>query len=102
MADAPFAFFFRLVRTFSLPGMTIYSASKSLSRSTPILLFGRSFTWPSEASTSKSLPRYLLIVFAFDGDSTMTKALDKVLSLMQSLLRNYHKPKDIGQLVKMF
>jgi hypothetical protein len=35
-----------------------------LSTSTPIL-FGRSFTWPSEAMTRYCLPRYLLIVFAF-------------------------------------
>src|SRR5215471_13510599 len=40
--------------------------------STPSLLFGKSFTWPSEAFTTKSLPRYLLIVFAFAGDSTIT------------------------------
>src|SRR5439155_23456293 len=40
--------------------------------STPSLLLGRSFTWPSEAFTTYSAPRYLLIVFAFAGDSTIT------------------------------
>jgi len=38
--------------------------SKSLSRSTPSLLLGRSFTWPANLH-DEVLPRYLLIVFAF-------------------------------------
>src|SRR6478736_856258 len=33
----------------------------------------RSRTWPYEARTSKSLPRYLLIVFALAGDSTISR-----------------------------
>src|SRR5687767_3365566 len=33
----------------------------------------RSRTWPYEARTSKSLPRYFLMVFALAGDSTMTR-----------------------------
>src|SRR6185437_391115 len=62
--------------TFSLPGITINSGSKvPLVRSTPILFFGKSLTWPTEASTIKSLPRYLLIVLAFAGDSTITSDL---------------------------
>jgi hypothetical protein len=31
--------------------------------------------WPTEASTVKSFPRYLLIVFALAGDSTITSDL---------------------------
>ena len=31
--------------------------------------------WPMEATTSKSLPRYFLMVLAFAGDSTMTRFL---------------------------
>ena len=31
--------------------------------------------WPTEATTSKSLPRYFLMVLAFAGDSTMTRFL---------------------------
>jgi hypothetical protein len=31
--------------------------------------------WPMEASTWYSLPKYLLIVFAFAGDSTITNDL---------------------------
>jgi hypothetical protein len=31
--------------------------------------------WPTDASTVKSFPRYLLIVFAFAGDSTITSDL---------------------------
>src|SRR5882724_6858756 len=72
MAIAPLAIFFSLATTFSLPGMTTYSVAKSPSRSTPSLLLGRSLMCPSEASTSKSFPRYLLMVFALAGDSTMT------------------------------
>ena len=41
--------------------------------STPIFDFGRSFTWPTEARTSKPRPRYFLMVLAFAGDSTMTR-----------------------------
>src|SRR3989304_2913044 len=40
--------------------------------STDPSLAGRSRIWPKEASTSKPGPRYLLIVFALDGDSTTT------------------------------
>jgi hypothetical protein len=43
---------------------------------------GRSRTCPIEAFTVKSLPRYLLIVFALAGDSTMTRFL---ASLVPSL-----------------
>jgi hypothetical protein len=31
--------------------------------------------WPTHASTVKSFPRYLLIVFALAGDSTITSDL---------------------------
>src|ERR1700761_7442980 len=56
--------------------MTISSGAKLPSlRSTPILFLGRSLMWPTEASTVKSFPRYLLIVFAFAGDSTITSDL---------------------------
>ena len=41
--------------------------------STPRSFFGRSLTWPSEALTRNFLPRYLPIVFALAGDSTMTR-----------------------------
>src|SRR6516162_7833055 len=70
--------FFSLVRTFSLPGMTMYSVSIS----TPRVLLGKSFTWPSEASTVKPFPRYFWIVFALAGDSTMTRPLDNGSSVL--------------------
>ena len=38
-------------------------------------LGNRSLTCPYEARTLKSLPRYLLMVFAFDGDSTINSLL---------------------------
>ena len=43
-------------------------------------LVGKSRIWPTLDLTMKSLPRYLLIVLAFAGDSTMTKDLP-ILSL---------------------
>src|SRR6266481_3136209 len=77
MLSADSASFLSLLRTFSFPGITTYSVSKSFSMSTPRLLLGRSFTWPKEASTVNPLPRYFWIVFALAGDSTMTRPLDK-------------------------
>src|SRR5580658_9022584 len=76
MVVAAFASFFSRSTTFSFPGMTISSGAKLPSlRSTPILFLGRSLMWPTEASTVKSLPRYLLIVLALAGDSTITSDL---------------------------
>src|SRR5256885_2977577 len=81
MESADTASFFSLAKTFSLPGMTTYSGSKSLSVSTPSVLLGRSMTWPIEASTVKPFPRYFSIVFAFVGDSTITKPFDNGSSI---------------------
>src|ERR1051326_2347641 len=53
--------------------MISYFIEKSASGSTAPSLGTRSRTWPYEAMTSKSLPRYFLIVFALAGDSTMTR-----------------------------
>ena len=39
----------------------------------PFPLTGRSRMWPMLDFTTKSLPRYLLMVFAFAGDSTITR-----------------------------
>src|SRR6476660_2947298 len=60
--------------------MGSYSGSNSLSMSTPSLLFGRSMTWPLEASTRKSLPRNLVSVLDLVGDSTITRGLPLALS----------------------
>src|SRR4249919_2695348 len=49
--------------------------AKPLSGSTAPSLGTRSRTWPYEARTVKSLPRYLLIVLALAGDSTMRRFL---------------------------
>src|SRR5574339_462075 len=62
-----------------LPRIGSYSGSNSLSRSTPSLLFGRSMTWPFEASTMKSLPRNLVSVLDLVGDSTTTRFLPLAL-----------------------
>src|ERR1700724_1121118 len=58
---------------FWLRSTTWYFIAKSCSGSTAPSLGFRSRTCPYEASTSKSLPRYFLIVFALAGDSTMTR-----------------------------
>src|SRR5579863_6105386 len=81
MVSIPSANFFSLATTFSLPGITTYSVAKSFSTSTPRVLLGRSFTWPSDASTVKPLPRYFWMVFALAGDSTITKPLVNVSSV---------------------
>src|SRR5574338_144354 len=53
--------------------MTSYSGTKPFSTSTPIFDLGRSFTWPTEASTWYERPRYFLMVLALAGDSTTTR-----------------------------
>src|SRR4051812_16759059 len=74
MSLASFAAAFNSPITFLRVASSSYTGSKPLSTSTPSLLFGRSRTCPIDASTLYSFPRYLLIVFAFAGDSTMTNA----------------------------
>src|SRR5271170_2106009 len=76
-----------MATSFSLSSLTISSGSKvPPAMSTPIVFLGRSLIWPIEASTSKSLPRYLLIVLALAGDSTITRDLLILPSLqIQSL-----------------
>src|SRR5207342_493898 len=57
-----------------------YRMAKPLAGSTAPSFGTRSRTWPYEARTVKSLPRYLLIVLALAGDSTMRRffAMDTV------------------------
>src|SRR6185503_2222671 len=52
-----------------------YVGLKPLSTSTASPFDGRSATWPTEARTSKALPRNFEIVLAFAGDSTTTNGL---------------------------
>src|SRR5919204_6991579 len=68
--------------TFFRDSSDSYVSSKPLSMSTPSLLFGRSRMCPIDATTLKSRPRYLLIVFAFAGDSTTTNAFAIELDLL--------------------
>ena len=65
-----------LSSTSPLPLRVIYLGSKSCSTSTPSWLFGRSLTWPLEATTLYLLPRNFPIVFALAGDSTITSISD--------------------------
>src|SRR6202022_2620172 len=64
-----FFFFF----PFSVPGKRI-----------PNVFLGRSRTWPREALTVYSRPKYLLIVFAFAGDSTITS--ERAMCLCNSVI----------------
>src|SRR5437867_395801 len=84
--SASFAAAFSSRITFSLPGITSYVGSKLLSKSMPMPFLGRSLMWPTEASTLYWAPRYLLIVFAFEGDSTTTNAFD-IMKLNQLMKR---------------
>ena len=67
--------------SFFLPSITSYIGRKSLSTSTERFFLGRSFTWPRDALTVNCFPRYLPIVFAFAGDSTITRFFAIVLLL---------------------
>lgn len=55
----------------SLSGVTIYCGLKPLSTSMPKERVGKSQTWPLDASTAASLPKYFWMVFALCGDSTI-------------------------------
>ena len=62
-------------RVFPANGLVLRGEVAAL-RSTPIALGGKSKICPTEALTSKSGPRYLRIVLAFAGDSTITRDFD--------------------------
>ena len=64
--------FFKSVRILPFPRTVIYSGLKLLSISIPILDLGKSIMCPIEAVTLYSEPKYLFIVLAFAGDSTIT------------------------------
>src|SRR5436190_19190570 len=70
------AFAARLIsaRVFAFSLMVTYSGVKPFSTSTPSLRCGRSRRCPTVALTVYPEPKYLPIVFAFVGDSTMTSA----------------------------
>src|SRR5438874_13131886 len=74
MSDASLAASLSSLMTFLREARDSYCSVKSLSMSTPSLLFGRSRICPIEATTLKPAPRYLLMVFALAGDSTTTSA----------------------------
>src|SRR5690554_8145237 len=68
-----------LCSTFS-SGLILRVAAACFARSfgsdwLPLPLTGRSRMWPTLDLTIKSEPRYLLMVFAFAGDSTITRLL---------------------------
>src|ERR1041384_2253769 len=72
--------------------MISYSGSKLFCPSTPQPLEGISLICPIEAFTTKSLPRYLLIVFALAGDSTTTRFL--------AITRQFRSATDEGSMTE--
>src|ERR1035438_5476623 len=74
MESTPFAASRSSCMSFFLPSITSYFGRKPLSTSTARSFLGRSLMCPSDAFTTNCLPRYLLMVFAFAGDSTITNA----------------------------
>ena len=71
--SAPFDNFFNSAITFSLSGCTSYVGVKLFSISTPNPFFTKSLICPKLDLTVKSLPKNPSMVFAFAGDSTITK-----------------------------
>jgi hypothetical protein len=69
---ASLAALLRSAIVFSLPGIGTSSGSKPPSTSMPSFFSGRSMMWPTVAFTRYPRPRYLPIVLAFAGDSTIT------------------------------
>src|SRR2546430_16913187 len=90
MWSLSFASFLSSLTTFPRLSRTSYSGSKVL-RSTPIPLGGRSRTWPMLAFTTNPSPRYLLIVLALAGDSTITRAFS--LDFFFAILCQLPRPK---------
>ena len=72
--SAALAAFLISARVFAFSFIVTYFGVKLLSTSTPSSRLGRSRKCPIVALTVKPLPRYLPIVFALVGDSTMTSA----------------------------
>ena len=66
---------FSSLTSFFLSLLTIYLAEKSPETSTPNSFAGRSAICPKLEATLNSLPKNFSIVFAFAGDSTITKFL---------------------------
>src|SRR6266576_4639852 len=75
MSDVLLASFANSFTYFSALSIISYFMAKSLSGSTEPFFTGRSLTWPKDAATLNSLLKYLPIVFAFAGDSTINNAI---------------------------
>ena len=78
LTSCSLAFFFLWAAFFAGGSLRVAAASAARffgSTAVPPPLTGRSRMWPTLDFTTKSLPRYLLIVLAFAGDSTMTSDL---------------------------
>src|SRR5881394_1942051 len=72
MAFAVFAALLSSAMVFSFPGIGTRSGLNPFSTSMPSFFSGRSMMCPTVALTRYPRPRYLPMVFALAGDSTMT------------------------------
>ena len=99
LTSCSFAFFFLWAAFFAGGSLRVAAASAARffgSTAVPPPLTGRSRMWPTLDFTTKSLPRYLLIVLAFAGDSTMTS--DLLIESIYPILTNIPASEFFGQL----
>src|SRR5690606_34511059 len=85
---------FNSATSFFLSLLTIYLGVKSPSTSTPNSLLGRSAIWPKLEETLKSFPRNFSIVFAFAGDSTITKFFAIFIFVMRTKVCEFFYTRD--------
>src|SRR6185312_12605203 len=78
--SAILAALFNSASVFSLPGTVTYVGLKPCSTSMPNPFSGKSRTCPTVARTRYAGPRYLPMVLAFAGDSTMTSDLPAIVA----------------------
>src|SRR5882757_9005415 len=74
--------------------------AKPCSGSTAPSLGLRSRTCPYDASTSKSVPRYFLIVFALAGDSTMTRLSAIAYAIRVLKTKNRSRAPDLPAIIR--
>src|SRR5690554_911621 len=88
---------FNSATNFFLSLLTTYLGEKSPSTSTPNSLDGRSAICPKLEETLKSFPRNFSIVFAFAGDSTITKFFAIFFFVMRTKVCEIFYTKDFDR-----
>ncbi len=86
---------FNSATSFFLSLLTIYLGVKSPSTSTPNSLDGRSAMCPKLEETLKSFPRNFSMVFAFAGDSTITKFFAIYMFVMRTKVYEFFNTNDL-------